>query len=109
MPLPADITAYMEHVNITTSSPVVAIIAARLWDPWAVTAFVKSCGSGTSPAVIKRGLLAAITASREDVMTQLHSLMLRKIIWAMWPSLIQSKEACVLLPLALSLALGHQA
>ena len=109
MPLPADITAYMEHVNITTSSPVVAIIAARLWEPWAVTAFVKSCGNGSSPAVIKRGLLAAITATRKDVMTQLHSLMLRKIIWALWPSLIQSKEACVLLPLALSLALGHQA
>jgi len=65
MPLPTDITAYVEHVNISTSPPVEAIIAARLWEPWAVKEFAKSCGSDASPAMIKKGLLAAIAASRK--------------------------------------------
>ena len=70
MPLPADITAYVEHVNIRTSSPVVAIIAAWLWEPWAVEAFVDSCGGEASAAAITRGLLAAIAAARKDLVTE---------------------------------------
>ena len=70
MPVPTDITAYVKHVNVRTSPPVVAIIAAWLWEPWAVEAYVNSCGGEASAAVITRGLLAAITAARKDLVTE---------------------------------------
>ena len=76
MAVPTDITAYVKHVNVRKSPPLVAIIAAPLWEPWAVEARVYSCGGEASPAVIKRGLLAAITAVRKDLVTDWHKLML---------------------------------
>ena len=70
MPMPRDISAYIKNVTIRKSPPVVAIIAAWLWEPWAVEAFVDSCGGEASAAAITRGLLAAITAARKDLVTE---------------------------------------
>ena len=68
--MPTDITAHLKHVNIRESPSVVAIIAAWLWEPWAVEALVESCGGEASAAVITRGLDAAITAARKDLVTE---------------------------------------
>ena len=67
MPLPTDIAAFIKHVNIRENPPAVAIIAARLWETWAVEACVKGCGGEASPAALKKGLLSAIAAAKQDM------------------------------------------
>lgn len=75
MPLPLDLEAYTKTVPLQT--PLVAILAAHLWEPWAVQSFTQACRGDASPAALLRGLRAACAASAQDRSTERHS----RIIW----------------------------
>lgn len=58
---PMDLQTYVDSVDI--SKPAIAIVAAQLWEPIGVMAFMKGCRGETSPAALLRGLREAVLAS----------------------------------------------
>ncbi len=70
--VPRDSECFMKHVPI--ASPAVAILAAQLWEPVAVEAFVGSMPSKRpSAATLLQGLHAAVRASAKEPHTNAHA------------------------------------